>query len=651
MPLILAPAGNKNCFLAAIAAGADAVYCGLKLFSARMEAKNFTLEELARITGLAHDKGVKVYLALNSLLKPGDIDPAAKILKQLDRWVKPDALIIQDLSIIQLAKQAEYSGEIHLSTLSNVSFPRALKMAHDTLGVHRVVIPRELHIDEIKTMAAACPKNLGLEIFVHGALCYGVSGRCYWSSYLGGKSGLRGQCVQPCRRQYGQNNQTRRYFSCRDLSLDVLVKVLLEIPNIVAWKIEGRKKSPHYVYYTTQAYRLLRDHGRDPQLKKSAVELLERALGRPGTHFFFLPQRPYNPVDIEQQTGSGMLIGRAQGGKQKPFLIPREALLPGDALRVGYQNEPWHKILRVNQYVPKKGRYDLKVPKSKFPAVGTPVFLIDRREKALQKMISALNAALEDMPDVHVPDISFAAKRPAPVNRKGPVREMPVYRMLPKSAVRNSAGVWLSKENETMMSRKIGSKIWRWLPPVIWPDEELAWWRLVQEAIEHGGKNFVLNAPWQIAFFDDPGSLNLWAGPFCNIGNPIAVNVLKSLGFSGVIVSPELAKDDYSHLSKYTPLPLGVVTSGNWPLCLSRILSEALQPNFPFISPEKEAAWAVRYDACVWIYPNWKIDLRSEKKGLQKAGYQLFINLLEPVPETVNLKNRSGKWNWDLTLY
>ena len=115
-------------------------------------------------------------------------------------------------------------------------------------------------------MAAQCPDDLGLEVFVHGALCYAVSGRCYWSSYLGGKSGLRGRCVQPCRRFYHQKSQNGRFFSCYDLSIDVLVKVMLDIPAIHAWKIEGRKKGPHYVYYTTRAYQLLRDYARkDPQ--------------------------------------------------------------------------------------------------------------------------------------------------------------------------------------------------------------------------------------------------------------------------------------------------------------------------------------------------------------------------------------------------
>ncbi|MBU2622233.1 MAG: U32 family peptidase, partial [Proteobacteria bacterium] len=165
-PQILAPAGNKASFLSAIAAGTDAVYCGLKVYSARMEAKNFTVEELAPLVQLAHEKGVGVFVAINSLLKQEDLSLAGNLVEQLERLVKPDGLIIQDLALIDLVKQTGFSGELHLSTLANVSFPSALKLVKEKLGVNRVVIPRELSIDEIKALAAACPENLSLEVFV-----------------------------------------------------------------------------------------------------------------------------------------------------------------------------------------------------------------------------------------------------------------------------------------------------------------------------------------------------------------------------------------------------------------------------------------------------------------------------------------------------
>ncbi len=649
-PSILAPAGNKDSFLAALAAGADAVYCGLKSFSARMEAKNFTIEAMIPLTRLAHDKGTKVYVALNTLIKPGELDKAGRVLDQLNRWVKPDALIIQDLSIVQLARQTGFSGELHLSTLSNISFPMALKVVRENLCVDRVVIPRELSIDEIKALALACPKNLDLEVFVHGALCYGVSGRCYWSSYLGGKSGLRGRCVQPCRRLYTQKDAPKRFFSCQDLSLDVLVKVLLSIPKVRTWKIEGRKKGPHYVFYTVKAYQILRDHGSEPQMKKTALKHLAQALGRTGTHYNFLPQRPQNPVRTDGQTGSGLLVGKIKSAKQKSYLIPREELLPGDLLRIGYEDESWHGIYRVSKYVPKKGHWYLKFSSKRIPAKGAPVFLTDRREKELAEMLSQLEAELIKAQGMQVFPSNFNARLPKRYRKREVSSELKVYRKLGKGKPWGQAGVWLSPEVHKGMPRGLVARIWWWLPPVIWPDDEKKIKASVDLVLKKGGRNFVLNAPWQIALFWAKKGLDLWAGPFCNLANPLAIKTLASLDFKGAIVSPELGREDYILLPKHSPLPLGIVISGNWPLCVSRILSENLKTDLPFTSPRGEQAWVRKYGSDFWIYPNWKLDIRAKKDELQKAGYKLFVHLLEPLPRTVKLKKRPGMWNWDLNL-
>ncbi|MDO5483916.1 MAG: peptidase U32 family protein, partial [Desulfovibrionaceae bacterium] len=319
-PEILAPAGDTACFLAALGAGADAIYLGLKHFSARMQAENFSLTELSRLTDLAHAENVRVYVAMNTLVKPAESAAAYRLIHRLAQQVRPDGLIIQDLALLDLARQAGFEGGLFLSTLANLTHPEALMQAAD-LGANRVILPRELSIDEIRRMGEACPPGLDLECFVHGALCYCVSGRCYWSSYMGGKSGLRGRCVQPCRRVYrqggpaiqalwqqaqekkGEAGQHRkpaapsspprpqksmprskehsgRFFSCLDLSLDVLAKTLLDIPHLVSWKIEGRKKGPHYVYHVVTAYRILRDNPGDAKARKYAEEVLEMALGR-----------------------------------------------------------------------------------------------------------------------------------------------------------------------------------------------------------------------------------------------------------------------------------------------------------------------------------------------------------------------------------
>jgi putative protease len=653
-PEILAPAGNRASFLAALAAGADAVYCGLKSFSARMEAKNFSVAELAALTRLAHEKGTKVYVAFNSLLKSGDLEEAGALLKHLHRRVAPDALIIQDLGMIELARQVGYTGEIHLSTLANAAFAAALKQIRRFPQVRRIVLPRELSIDEIKAVAGACPDSLTVEVFVHGALCFGVSGRCYWSSFLGGKSGLRGRCVQPCRRQYTQTQPSRRYFSCQDLSLDVLANVLRTVPQVHAWKIEGRKKGPHYVYYTVQAYRMLRDIESEPQnraaVKKTALALLEQALGRPTTHYNFLPQRPQKAIDIRKQTGSGMFVGKVQGPANRPYVVPRIDLLRGDVLRLGYEDERWHAIQQIGKGIPRKGRFTFSLPANCRPGRGTPVFLTDRREMALQDMLtnlerqSVLPEGAETVPSV------LKLRLPPPAKQKPKTLEITVRRIPVKRNAKGPNGLWLSTEAVDKTPRHLVSRLWWWLSPVVWPDSEGELMAVVASAVHKGARQFVLNVPWQTACFNLQKDLNLWAGPFCNLTNPLALGVAAEMGFSGAFVSPELGRDEYLVLPAASPLPLGIVVSGHWPLCISRTIAAEIKEDKPFSSPRGEQSWVHRHGADYWMYPNWQLDLREKRAELKKAGYRMFAYLVEPLPLEVTLKPRPGVWNWDVGL-
>jgi len=321
--------------------------------------------ELAALTDLAHKQNSTVYVTLNTLIKPNELADCRHMIHAITRDALADGIIFQDPAVIELAGQAGFKGVLHLSTLGNVSFPTALKSLQPVKRVTRVVAPRELTVDEIKTMALHCPDHLSLEVFIHGALCYAVSGRCYWSSFLGGKSGLRGSCVQPCRRIYRQKEAQNRFFSAADLSLDVLVKVIKPIKKVAAWKIEGRKKGAHYVYYTVSAYKMLRDEGHDPKIRKDAQALLDQALGRPGTRYNFLSHRRYNPLDSDRQTGSGLRVGTIATGGKAPYFKPRLPLFPNDRIRVGYEDQKGHITLKVKRGVPKGGTF--KVPSRKKP--------------------------------------------------------------------------------------------------------------------------------------------------------------------------------------------------------------------------------------------------------------------------------------------
>jgi len=646
LPEILAPAGDKNSFLAALAAGADAVYCGLKIFSARMEAENFSIEDLAGLTKLARKRNVKVYVAFNSLIKETELEKVLRILFKLVEYVDPDALIIQDPSMIPLAKKAGFKKEFHLSTLSNLTFPSGLKTAGQ-MGFKRIVLPREFTIDEIKETISRAPADTGLEVFIHGALCYSVSGRCYWSSWFGGKSALRGRCVQPCRRIYEQKGISRRHFSCMDFSADVLLKVLKQIPNITAFKIEGRKKSPHYVYYTVKAYKLLRDN---PEKKKEALAYLEYALGREFSHYQLLTQRMINPLVHESETGSGLFAGRVQD-PAAPFFSTRESLLPFDLLRIGSEEDAFHDIQKVTRAVPKKGKFYLS-KKSRFKIkTGTPVYIIDRRGPELEAEIKALDKELILVEKIPVRPID-QAKVPfpclRPLKKPAETKDIMLVRGRQRIQHRNTdKGVWISQQD---YSTRPTAGAWLWLDPVLFPGEEKKCADYIAGAIKKGIKDFVLNSPWQISLFAGSRHLNIWAGPFCNIANSMTVNLLKHQGFSGAIVSPELDQETFMLLPQQSELPLGVVIYGNWPLGISRIISPDLEPGKAFMSPKGEITWISKHNSNYFIFPNWHLDLTAQKESLKKAGFSLFVHMNEPIPEGIRMKDRPGLWNWNLKL-
>jgi len=645
-PRILAPAGDKNSFLAAIAAGADSIYCGLKIFSARMEANNFSIEELSKLARLAKSKNIHVYIAFNSIIKESEQEKVFKILSKLCRFVDFDALIIQDLAMITLAKKAGFKKEFHLSTLGNCTFPSGLKTSRQ-LGFKKVVMPREFTIDEMKNMAQNTPNDIELEVFIHGALCYSISGRCYWSSWFGGKSSLRGRCVQPCRRMYDQKGHKKRHFSCMDFSADVLVKVLKTIPQITTWKIEGRKKSPHYVYYTVKAYKLLRD---DPKKKKEALLYLDYAMGREFSHYNLLSQRMMNPLDHSSETGSGLFAGRIKN-PASPYFITREALFPSDLLRIGFEDDQFHDIQRVTRAVPKKGKFYLG-KQSKFKIKkGTPVYIIDRRGQELATVIKTLDAELAGMEKTTIRPVENeykVAHSPKAIKSKNRIKEITISRgRLRKKPANAETGVWISTQGYSLPPL---NKNWLWLDPILFPGEEKICFEYIRKAIKKGAKNFVLNAVWQLSLFENPKQLNIWAGPFCNITNSMTVNLLKQYGFSGAIVSPELDQDTFCSLPKESRLPLGVVIYGNWPLGISRIISNDLKTNQAFTSPKGETAWISKYNNNYFVFPNWYLDITSKKELLKKAGFSLFVNIHENIPRSVKIKNRQGLWNWDLKL-
>ena len=328
-PELLAPGGSFLGAHAAFAAGADGVYLGLKEFSARKAAQNFSLDQLRRIRQLAADKGKKVYVAVNTVVRETELDRLFETFTWLAA-LAVDGVIVQDLGAHDLLRK-EFPGlPIHASTQMAVHNDTGLRMAEE-LGIQRVILSRELTLDRIRALRQRHP-GIELEVFIHGALCYSFSGACLASSVLTGRSANRGDCAQICRSLFHDGDAGRpfaipgsaslaipgygHFFGMRDLFLGRDVLELAEI-GIDALKIEGRMKSPEYAYNVTRLYREILDRGADLPEKEYA-ELVRRAdlsFAREKTSGWLHSQAGRNLIDQRYPGHRGSLMGTVESAR------------------------------------------------------------------------------------------------------------------------------------------------------------------------------------------------------------------------------------------------------------------------------------------------------------------------------------------------
>jgi len=279
-PELLSPAGSLECFFAAVENGADAVYFGLKDFSARASAGNFAIDDASKAIAYARKRSVRVYIAINTLIKTNELEKVVDYLIALDE-LQPDALILQDLGLLYLIQSQFPHFQLHASTQMTIHNLAGVKRL-ERMGFKRVVLSRELSIDEIRNITQNT--NMEIEVFVHGALCYSYSGLCFFSSMMGGRSGNRGRCAQPCRMYYNAQPDEGGYlFSMKDLCTLSHIKELMTA-CIRSFKIEGRMKSPEYVAVATHTYR----QAIDGKLKdeEAAIHLMNTVFSREATHAY-----------------------------------------------------------------------------------------------------------------------------------------------------------------------------------------------------------------------------------------------------------------------------------------------------------------------------------------------------------------------------
>ncbi len=361
---LLAPAGTARNFLVALDEGADAVYVGAPGCNARALARDIGWNELGGLIERAHAGGARCYFAMNSLVKEGELPAAVETLARIEA-LAADGIIVQDLGLAAVAQRFFPGLPLHASTLMSAHSVAGVRQLAE-LGFVRMVLARELTLAEIEEIGRI--SGAALEIFVQGAMCFSYSGLCLFSSLHGGKSSLRGRCVQPCRRRYvwesgpaGQGKRGRGgrgpargaaesgssggyLFSMNDLSAIELLPELARA-GVVSLKVEGRLRSVEYVRLTTRAYRLALDHldlagAAREAMSAEARELLSAAMGRRAGSGYLRAANPAEAVTVQHSGNMGHFLGRVtaspQWGRSEPTvaLRLRHGIGLGDRLRL-----------------------------------------------------------------------------------------------------------------------------------------------------------------------------------------------------------------------------------------------------------------------------------------------------------------------------
>ena len=353
-PELLLPAGSLPVLKTAVRYGADAVYIGGETMSLRAKAVNFTPDEMRQGIDYAHSLGAKVYVTANIFAHEGDLDEAADYFRRLAE-ISPDAVLIADPGMFRICREAAPDLEIHISTQANTTNHESCLFWH-SLGVKRIVLARELSIEEIRRIRDAVPDDLELEAFVHGAMCISYSGRCLLSSYLAGRDANRGACTHPCRWKYAVMEETRPgeympveenergtyIFNSRDL---MMVDHLPDLyaAGIDSFKIEGRMKTELYVASCARAWRLAMDeYGEDPKLYEAHLPMYRQMIadcttrrfttgffyGRPGTDDQIYDSNTY----VRNAVYLGTVSGKDASGKS--LILQKNKFLKGDIITI-----------------------------------------------------------------------------------------------------------------------------------------------------------------------------------------------------------------------------------------------------------------------------------------------------------------------------
>ncbi len=681
-PKLLAPVGSKDALIAAVRAGADAVYIGAPGFNARMSSKSISFYDLAVLIDYAHEKGVKVFVAMNTLVKHAEMHEAVKIISGIDK-LGADAFIIQDLGLAAIIKEYFENIEMHASTQL---------AAHNRMGVEalaeagfkRVILARELSYPELKIIAKGSPVEL--EVFCHGAICFSVSGQCLFSSFIGGHSGNRGRCTQPCRRIWRQGKRKGYLFSPRDLELAEHVRKLKKT-GITSLKIEGRMRSAEYVYRTVKAYRLLIDASDDnfSGAMDEARRILSVDFAREKTSCLF-SGRDENIFQPEKAQCLGNRIGEVEevgadsvtvklfdgvlGNKSRkstPVTISS-----GDRLRLSNPAADITRAFKVKEFSKDENKYSFSLDKADDFKRGNPVF----------RTVDVLMNQQDIEKDVDAMYKKYQLKNRGKVVR--PYQVSQSYTSLisnkwnnVKKRIRGSSGadtLWLrfsdvkwldalvrkNKKTRVIFSlnqgniyhadeiiRRLGNETAMELPPFIGQREIQPFRNQIEKMISAGVRDWTLNNISHLGFFRDT-DCSLSAGQFLYAWNAYAAAFLDDRGVKSFNVSWE---DDFLNVRDFSgPVPserMLIYLYGHPPVARSRILTpdyigdELIRENDKGSKKGKDenGFYPVAESKLTLLIPAKPVCLFSSRRKLQALGIRDFGIDLSFMPPDKKLLN------------
>ncbi len=546
LPELLSPAGSLQAFKAAIDGGADAIYIGASAFNARMNAQNFGDEELTEAISLAHEYGTKVYVAANTLIFDREIDEYLRCAQKI-YLAGADALIVADIGVAKEVKK-RIPIELHASTqLSGHNTRAAIELQN--VGFSRMVLARETSAEDIASFCKNSP--IESEVFVHGALCVSYSGQCLFSSIVGGRSGNRGECAQPCRLPYGKRGGYP--LSLKDLSLAEHISELCDM-GVSSFKIEGRMKSPEYVREVTRVWRTLLDERRNATSEE--MEYLARIFSRGG----------HTDAYFTKKVDSSMLGIRSELDKKESATLDKfekiTRKLPVFMSVAVRRDRPMKLEIRVGESsatvfgdIPQEARTAPigrdSVERSLAKLGDTPYFARSieiELDQGLMVPISALNAlrrsAIEELRTLRIgngrknEDILRTDEREKPLGKAQKSRSALFFdpRRMPLEATEYFNNIYIPLE---LYSQRRCDGLGVMLPEVIFDSREGEIEKLLKEAHAAGARDALVGNVGHIELakrcgFAVHGDIRL------NVTNNSSLAELERLGVADCIVSPEL---------------------------------------------------------------------------------------------------------------